>query len=223
MVSFSAAWLAQVCHALQSHRRAGCVVVCILATHRALRRGNRDHRFPDRDYSKWQPLFLNWITIVPALACFDDRAWSKILPGVLARRAERAAQAAKASRPMQRIALAAAAIIALLSIQPLLNILSAHQIMNTSFDPLDLVNTYGAFGAVGKQRFNIVFEGTDSYFPDETATWKAYPYKGLPVALDQQPPQSRPINYIWIGKCGSRRWVRLTVSVDLESDLEIAA
>ena len=79
-----------------------------------------------------------------------------------------------------------------LSIQPLLNILSAHQIMNTSFDPFDLVNTYGAFGAVGKERYNVVFEGTDSYFPDETATWKPYPYKGLPVALDKRPPQIAP-------------------------------
>ena len=33
--------------------------------------------------------------------------------------------------------------------------------MNTSFDPLDLVNTYGAFGSVGKERYNVVFEGTD--------------------------------------------------------------
>ena len=37
----------------------------------------------------------------------------------------------------------------LLSIQPVVNMLSARQIMNTSFDPLDLVNTYGAFGSVG--------------------------------------------------------------------------
>jgi len=136
--------------------------------------------------------FLNWITIVPALACFDDRALSKVLPRNLVRRAERAEREAKISRPMEGIAIAMAALISLLSIQPLLNILSAHQIMNTSFDPFDLVNTYGAFGAVGKERFNVVFEGTDSYFPDETATWIPYPYKGLPVALDKRPRQIAP-------------------------------
>jgi hypothetical protein len=136
--------------------------------------------------------FLNWITIIPALACFDDRAWAKILPRALTRRAERAQAAAKISRPMQRTAWAIAALVAVLSIQPLLNVFSAHQIMNTSFDPLDLVNTYGAFGAVGKERFNIVFEGTDSYFPDETATWKPYLYKGLPIALDRRSPQIAP-------------------------------
>ena len=47
-----------------------------------------------------------------------------------------------------------------LSIQPIVNMLSPGQIMNTSFDPLDLVNTYGAFGTVGRERLNVVFEGT---------------------------------------------------------------
>ena len=64
--------------------------------------------------------------------------------------------------------------------------------MNTSFNSLDLVNTYGAFGAVGKERLNVVFEGTDAVIPHERADWKAYPYKGLPVALDQRPPQIAP-------------------------------
>jgi hypothetical protein len=33
--------------------------------------------------------------------------------------------------------------------------------MNSSYDPLDLVNTYGAFGSVGRERDEIIFEGTD--------------------------------------------------------------
>ena len=56
-------------------------------------------------------------------------------------------------------------IIGLLSIQPVLNMLSPNQIMNTSFDPLNLVNTYGAFGSVGQERYNIVFEGTYDEHP----------------------------------------------------------
>ncbi len=135
--------------------------------------------------------FLNWLTILPALACFDDRAWSKIFPRFLTRRAEQAAARAEISLSMLRISWAMAAIVAVLSIQPVLNIFSRLQIMNTSFDPLDLVNTYGAFGAVGKERFNVIFEGTESDFPTEN-DWKAYPYKGLPVALDRQPPQIAP-------------------------------
>jgi hypothetical protein len=64
--------------------------------------------------------------------------------------------------------------------------------MNTSFDPLNLVNTYGAFGSVGRERFNVVFEGTMDSVPDEKADWKAYRYKGLPVDLDKRPPQIAP-------------------------------
>jgi hypothetical protein len=136
--------------------------------------------------------FLNWLTLVPALACFDDRFWSKILPRPLVRRAEVAITSAEPSRPMLVTAWTVAVIIALLSIQPVLNMLSPRQIMNTSFDPIDLVNTYGAFGSVGRERLNVVFEGTMDENPDDNAHWKAYPYKGLPVALDKRPPQVAP-------------------------------
>jgi hypothetical protein len=136
--------------------------------------------------------FLNWLTIVPALACFDDRAWTKIVPRSLTRRAEAAKAAAEVSRPMLGTTWAGATVVALLSVQPVLNIFSRSQIMNTSFDPLDLVNTYGAFGAVGKERYNVVFEGTEAAMPNDGADWKAYPYKGLPVALDEPPPQIAP-------------------------------
>ena len=33
--------------------------------------------------------------------------------------------------------------------------------MNRSFDPLHLVNTYGAFGSVSRVRHEVVVEGTD--------------------------------------------------------------
>ena len=136
--------------------------------------------------------FLNWLTIIPALACFDDGFWSKILPRSLVRRAETAKAQAEPSRPMLVTAWVVTVIIGLLSIQPVINILSPNQIMNTSFDPLDLVNTYGAFGSVGRDRLNVVFEGTTDEIPDDKANWKAYTYKGLPVALDKRPPQIAP-------------------------------
>lgn len=136
--------------------------------------------------------FLNWLTIVPALACFDDGFWAKVLPRALVRKAETAALNAEESQPMQTTALVVAAFIALLSIQPALNMLSPGQIMNTSFDPFDLVNTYGAFGTVGQQRLNVVFEGTTDPRPDAKTNWKPYIYKGLPVLLNKRPPQIAP-------------------------------
>ena len=136
--------------------------------------------------------FLNWLTVVPALACFDDGFWSKILPKQLARRAELATALAVPSKAMRVTTWIVVSLVAILSIQPVANMLSAHQIMNTSFDPLDLVNTYGAFGTVGRERLNVIFEGTNAAVPDESADWKAYPYKGLPVELDKMPPQIAP-------------------------------
>jgi len=136
--------------------------------------------------------FLNWLTIIPALACFDDRFWSRILPRALVSRAETAARDAVPSRPMVITAWAITIIIAFLSIQPASNTLSPRQIMNTSFDPLELVNTYGAFGTVGKERLNVVFEGTMDEDSSDRANWKPYIYKGLPVALDKRPPQIAP-------------------------------
>jgi hypothetical protein len=136
--------------------------------------------------------FLNWLTIVPALACFDDTFWSKLLPRALVLRAEAAEASARPSRPMLTTAWCIVVVIAFLSVRPVFNMLSPDQIMNTSFDPLNLVNTYGAFGTVGRERLNVVFEGTMDQVPDDKANWKAYHYKGLPVDLDKRPPQVAP-------------------------------
>jgi hypothetical protein len=136
--------------------------------------------------------FLNWLTIIPALACFDDGFWSAVLPRSLVRRAAAARENALPSRPMQISAWILMGFVALLSIQPVFNIFSSRQIMNTSFDRLDLVNTYGAFGWVGRERMNVVFEGTTDAVPDEKAVWKPYIYKGLPVLLDKKSSQVAP-------------------------------
>lgn len=175
--------------------------------------------------------FLNWLTIVPALACFDDGFWSKILPRPLVRRAEAARglilpEAPGPSRPMLITAWTVTVIIGLLSIQPVLNMLSPQQIMNTSYDPLNLVNTYGAFGSVGQERLNVVFEGTTDSLPDDNADWKPYPYKGLPVAPDKRPPQVAPYHLrldwqMWFASMstpGEYPWTLTLVSKLLHND-----
>jgi len=136
--------------------------------------------------------FLNWLTIIPALACFDDAFWAKLLPGALVRRAAAAAGSAERHRPMRLTAWAVAILIALLSVEPIANLFSPHQLMNSSFHSLDLVNTYGAFGSVGRERLNVVFEGTDAAAPNESAPWKPYPYMALPTDLNRMPPQIAP-------------------------------
>lgn len=136
--------------------------------------------------------FLNWLTIVPALACFDDSFWSRVLPRKVVLKATAADEHAVPSRSMITTAWVITAIVVFLSFRPALNLLSPGQIMNTSYDPLELVNTYGAFGTVGQERLNVIFEGTMDENPDDSANWKQYVYKGLPVALNKQPPQIAP-------------------------------
>jgi hypothetical protein len=152
--------------------------------------------------------FLNWLTIIPALACFDDSLWARIVPARLAGAAARAGAQSGPSRPMAIAAWALAATVAVLSVQPVANMLSPNQVMNASFDPLELVNTYGAFGTVGRDRTNVVFEGTDSAVPDESAPWRAYPYRGLPVDPASRPPQIAPYQLrldwqMWFAAMGS--------------------
>jgi hypothetical protein len=151
--------------------------------------------------------FLNYLTIVPALACFDDAFLRRLLPRRIVARADRAAaeaatraeaggtasgeaagavagsaaaggaaSAGVASRAPTIVAWAYAAVVAVLSIKPVLNLLSAGQRMNTSFDRLHLVNTYGAFGSVGVERHEIVFQGTADEAVTPATVWKEYDF-----------------------------------------------
>jgi hypothetical protein len=170
--------------------------------------------------------FLNWLTIVPALACFDDGFWKRILPQRLVQKAQAAAESAVESKPMLTTALVVTIVIGLLSIRPVFNMLSPRQIMNTSFDPLDLVNTYGAFGTVGKERLNVVFEGTADDDSTDKAIWKPYLYKGLPVLPDKRPPQIAPYQLrldwqMWFAAMSTPEeypWTRTLVSKLLQND-----
>lgn len=173
--------------------------------------------------------FLNIITIVPALACLDDGFWSKLLPHFLVRRAMYARDHAVETRPMKVTAWIVTGVIAMLSIQPAVNLLSPRQIMNTSFDPLDLVNTYGAFGTVGKERYNVVFEGTSDNDSTDNATWRPYIYKGLPVLTDKRPPQIAPYHLrfdwqMWFASMSSPQdypWVYNLIYKMLHNDRRI--
>ncbi len=56
----------------------------------------------------------------------------------------------EAARWHEYAVLGYAAVVVLLSIRPAINLVSSRQLMNASFEPLHLVNTYGAFGSVGR-------------------------------------------------------------------------
>src|ERR1043165_7166958 len=124
--------------------------------------------------------FLNYLTIIPFLACFDDTFLGRFLPAPIVRRAQQAAQNSQPSRINNGIAVALTIIVIWLSIPTALNIASGRQLMNYSYDPLDLVNTYGAFGTVGRERDEIIFEGTDDALITGDTKWKEYEFKAKP-------------------------------------------
>jgi hypothetical protein len=70
--------------------------------------------------------------------------------------------------------------------------LSRRQAMNCAFDPLNLVNTYGAFGSITKTRYEIVVQGTRDSDPGPDADWETYEFYGKPTDPDRRPPQWAP-------------------------------
>jgi hypothetical protein len=128
--------------------------------------------------------WLNWLTIVLAVSTFHDGAlgW---LP--VHRPAVHPPSAAR-----RTVLYALAALVGWLSIAPSLNMLSPAQVMNTSFEPLHLVNTYGAFGSVTKVRNEIVIEGTEDADITEATRWREYEFKGKPGDSARRPIQIAP-------------------------------
>lgn len=132
--------------------------------------------------------FLNYVTIIPFLACFDDTFWRRVLPLSLTRHATES----ETSRVQFGFSAALAILVAYLSIAPVTNLISNRQMMNASFDPLDLVNTYGAFGTVGRERDEIIFEGTDDAAISGDTKWKEYEFKAKPGDPNRRPPFIAP-------------------------------
>jgi hypothetical protein len=102
--------------------------------------------------------------------------------------------ARKGQRPRRWVVAALATLVAVLSINPVANLLSSSQLMNSSFDPLYLVNTYGAFGGIGRERYEIILEGTGDDDPDE-AHWSAYEFRCKPGDPARPPCVVAPYQY----------------------------
>ncbi|PAZ17328.1 hypothetical protein CLM62_02790 [Streptomyces sp. SA15] len=130
--------------------------------------------------------WLNWLTIVLALPVIGGSATTDAL-GLPAPPSFAAAPAW-----YEGVVLAVTAGVAVLSYWPVRNLLSRHQLMNASFTPLHLVNTYGAFGTVSRVRHELVIEGTDEPEVTDATVWKEYGFKGKPGDVRRLPPQVAP-------------------------------
>ncbi len=117
--------------------------------------------------------FLNWLTIIPCLACLDDRFLRRLLPARLRERWAPEVEGVAPGRAWRGLAWGFAALVAWRSVDVVVNLVSPRQAMNRSFDRLHLVNTYGAFGRVTRVRHELVIEGSAGDLADE-ASWRAY-------------------------------------------------
>ncbi len=129
--------------------------------------------------------WLNWLTVVLGITAFSDSILKRILPLDVPAAGAR-------SFFYNQVLYALAAITLFLSIQPTLNFFSTRQLMNYSYNPVHLVNVYGAFGTVTKERYEIVLEGTDDAVVNPATKWKEYEFKGKPGDIKRRPPQLAP-------------------------------
>jgi hypothetical protein len=139
--------------------------------------------------------FLNWLTLAVAVACLDDGFFVRLLPTSLRGQLERHVADSEETRARRVTGYALAAVVAFLSLNPVTNMLSPGQVMNTSFDPFELVNTYGAFGSVGRERYEIVLEGTEDDPADSAARWIEYDFKCKPGTPTRRPCWISPYHY----------------------------
>ncbi|WP_044958210.1 lipase maturation factor family protein [Halarchaeum acidiphilum] len=164
--------------------------------------------------------WLNALTIVQAVATLDDGVLAPVLPvGV--------PTAAPTPAYQTYAAFVVAAAILVLSVRPARNLLSESQTMNRGFDPLHLVNTYGAFGSITSTRYQLVVEGTREADPDE-GDWTAYGWKGQPDAVGERPMQWAPYHLrldwqLWFAAMRPRpgrrqRWLYRLLDRLLEGD-----
>jgi hypothetical protein len=142
--------------------------------------------------------FLNWLTLVITLGSFDDRCYKSFfqkLNKILLSKNRPWIIASRVKNPglVQAVILwFLTAIVLVKSWEPTRNLFQSRQIMNGSFDPLHLVNTYGAFGAVGVTRPEIILEGTSDPVITELTYWKPYEFRYKPGDLRRIPPLVAP-------------------------------
>jgi hypothetical protein len=126
--------------------------------------------------------WLNWLTAILGITGLCDAAlsWHAF------------AQGTPIPTPFHVVLFLLAAGTVALSVQPVLNLFSPHQKMNFSYNRYHLVNTYGAFGSVGKERYEIVLEGSADAVPTVGTVWQEYGFRAKPGDIRRTPPQVAP-------------------------------
>ncbi|MBV8179765.1 MAG: lipase maturation factor family protein [Mycobacterium sp.] len=130
--------------------------------------------------------WLNWLTILLGCSAIDASSAAAILPIPK--------QPALAAAPpwFAGLVIVFTVLTVMLTYYPMRNMISRRQRMNMSFNAFHLINTYGAFGSVGRTRREVVIEGTDEPEVTDQTVWKEYEFKGKPGAVRRVPAQWAP-------------------------------
>ncbi|XP_076067019.1 lipase maturation factor 1-like [Oratosquilla oratoria] len=142
--------------------------------------------------------FLNWLTIVPSIAFFDDKTLSGLFSKTVKKKVAALQRTVEDNAGIERKLFNGFMylFIGYLSLPVVINLLSSHQAMNTSFDPFRLVNTYGAFGSVTKVRSEVIFEGTHASSLDlPSVVWHEYEFNCKPGNTSRTPCLISPYHY----------------------------
>jgi hypothetical protein len=138
--------------------------------------------------------WLNWLTLALCFACFDDDVLRRISPRRLVQRWQTLGEGEEGLVHKTAV-YGLTVVVILLSIYPVINMVSPTQVMNQSFGSLHLVNTYGAFGHVGKERFEVVLQGTYDTTLDAATQWREYEFKCKPGDVQRRPCIVSPYHY----------------------------
>jgi hypothetical protein len=80
--------------------------------------------------------------------------------------------------------------------------------MNTSYDAFRIVNTYGAFGSITKERNEVIFKGTQTNYLDKSKNvWLEYEFKCKIGSIKRTPCIITPYHYrldwlLWFASFG---------------------
>mmetsp|Transcript_3454 Transcript_3454/g.7437 ORF Transcript_3454/g.7437 Transcript_3454/m.7437 type:complete len:408 (-) Transcript_3454:3235-4458(-) len=147
--------------------------------------------------------FLNHLTMAPAIFCFDDKAFAWLgttVTSIFERPSKRKKQ--KKSVQVEKkegwsfrqlLNVFVTLVVVYMSGPVVLNLLSESQVMNTSFNSFSIVNTYGAFGSVGKVRQEIIVFGSPTDSGDND--WREYEFKCKPGNTTKRPCFLAPYHY----------------------------
>ena len=129
--------------------------------------------------------WLNWLTLTVALLVFNNQELGLVLP-------LQPVPLAPAPVVYTAVVLVATAVLVVLSYWPARNLLSRNQAMNSTYNPLHLVNSYGAFGSITRERNELAIEGTLDQELTPATAWREYGFKGKPGDPRRVPPQVAP-------------------------------